>query len=279
MFYSLGGASKLSLQAVVTPDPAGYFFTVLVLYAIYRENDLLCGLALTVGVLTKEPVLVAGPLFYSLKARSWWDAPRFRRFLLVFAPALCALMAVRVLIPAWNDRDSYVQSLSPIYTQVFLGTARYDLVTAFRGVMWSYGQYSAINLLRVFTYGSLGLLFFLPFFAPRRNREHLLRWAPFWAPVLASTLIAQNPDRRVSSLFPVLLILGFNGISVLADLLDLSIHYFLALFGMILALLLLKRDVLIVPFDMVAAVFLGWLAYIAVHHRSRKKREAAATSL
>ena len=270
MFYSLGGASKLLLGGVTTPDPASYFFLLLALYAIYKENDLLFVAALVLGVLVKETVILAGPLYYSLKADSWWDAKRFRKFLLVFAPGVFALVAVRILIPAWNDRDAYVQSLPFIYTQVSGGMVKYDLVTAFRGTMWAYREISPINLVRIFTYGSLGLFLFFPFFAPRANREPFIRWLPYFLPVIGSMLIAVNPDRRVSSLFPMLIILGLNGIAVLARILSLQAKDFLVLFSMTLALVLFKKDVSVVPFDLEAAVFLCWLIYVVV----RKSRTA-----
>lgn len=268
MFYSLGGASKMLLGGVTTPDPASYVFLLLALYAIYKEKDLLFVAALVLGVLVKETVILAGPLYYSLKANSWWDAKRFKKFLLVFAPGVIVLITVRLLIPAWNDRDAYVKSLPFIYTQVSSGMVKYDLVTAFRGTMWTYSQISPINVIRMFTYGSLGLFVFFPFFAPRANREPFIRWLPYILPVAGSMLIAVNPDRRVSSLFPVLIILGLNGIAVLARALALNANDFLVLFSMTLALVLLKKDVTVVPFDLEAVVFLGWLIYVVVR-RSR----------
>jgi hypothetical protein len=275
MFYSLGGASKMLLGGITTPDPASYFFLLLALYAIYKEKDLLFVVALVLGVLVKETVILAGPLYYSLKADSWWDARRLKRFVLVFAPGVIVLITVRLLIPAWNDREAYVQSLPFIYTQVSSGMVKYDLLTAFRGTMWTYQQFSPVNLVRMFTYGSLGLFLFFPFFAPRANREPFIRWLPYFLPVIGSMFIAVNPDRRVSSLFPILIILGLNGIAVLARVLSLNTNDFLVLFSMTLALVLFKKDVTVVPFDLEAAVFLGWLVYVVV----RKSRTAPPSPL
>ena len=267
MFYSLGGAAKLLLGGVTGPDAASYCLILLALYAIYRENDYLCAAALAFGALTKETVLLAGLLYYTLKATSFWDPARFKRFVLVFAPAVCITIALRILIPAWNDRDDYVRSLPFIYTQVSAGMVKYDLLTAFRGTVASYRDFTAINLLRVFTYGTLGLHLFLPFFAPKANREPLLRWTPYWLAVLFSMLIALNPDRRISSLFPVLIVLGLNGIRVLARTLQLETGHFVILFGIVLALLICKKGVAIIPFDVEAAIFLPWLCYAVVRYQ------------
>src|SRR5579863_6860408 len=156
MYYCLGGVSKGLLWGVTSPDPASFFFILLALYAIYRENDFLCAVALMAGVLAKETVLLAAPLHYTLRAASLWDYRRFKRLVLVCAPCVCALAPVRILIPAWNDRDDYVRSLPFIYTQVSAGMVKYDLLTAFRGTMASYAQLSPINLLRAVSYGTLG---------------------------------------------------------------------------------------------------------------------------
>lgn len=269
MYYSLGGAAKMLLGAVTMPDPASYFFLLLALYAIYRDNDWLCAAALAIGVVTKETVILAGPLYYTLKAGSFWDPARFKRCVIVAAPAVCVLIGIRILIPAWNDRDEYVASLPFIYTQVSAGMVKYDLGTAFRGTMSVYSQVTAVNLFRLFTYGILGIQFFLPLFAPRTNREPLLRWAPYWIPVLASMLIALNPDRRISSLFPVLIVLGLNGIRTLASILHLDAMHVGVLFAILVALLA-KQNINVVPFDFAAAVFLCWLAWAVARYQRLK---------
>ncbi|MBV9612921.1 MAG: hypothetical protein JO091_10635, partial [Acidobacteriaceae bacterium] len=269
LFYSLGAASKLLLQGVVSPDPASYFFILVALYAIYKGNDFLCAAALALGVLTKETVALAGPLFYSLKATRLWDASRFKRFLLVFAPCVCILVAVRILIPAWNDRDDYVQSLPFIYTQVSAGQVKYDLKTAFLGTIDTYRAVTSINLVRLFSYGSLGLQLFLPFFALGPNKQVLLRWAPYWIPILASLLIALNADRRLGSLFPVLIVMGLNGVGQLGAKLNAGMADFCVIFSLQLLLLLLSKDVQIVPFDLAAAVFLLSLAWLVARERQR----------
>jgi hypothetical protein len=42
---------------------------------------------------------------------------------------------------------------------------KYDLLTAFRGVLRSYRGVTPIDLVREFSWGPLGIYFFLPFFA------------------------------------------------------------------------------------------------------------------
>ena len=264
LFYPLGGASKLVLQGVTSPDPESFFFILLGLYAIYKGYDWLFVLSLAVGVVAKETVLLIAPLYYSLKAEKLWDWPRIKRTVIVCLPGVCVLAAIHILIPAWNDRPDYVASLPAIYTQVSGGYTKYDLKTAIFGTTHyeMYREMSSINLLRLFSYGSLGMQLFLPFFAPRANKEALIRWAPYWIPTVASLFFALNPDRRLCSLFPVLIIMGLNGLNVLAERLKVPLSQFTVLFAIITALLLMKKDTPIVPFDLVAATFLAGLCWM-----------------
>jgi hypothetical protein len=262
MFYSMGGVSKLLLSNVATPDPASYFFILAILYAMQKDKLLLCAILVALGVTAKETVLLTVPLYYTLKCRKLWDPRYFLRVLTVGAVGVCALITIRTLIPAWNDRPEYVRSLPSIYTEVAFGEAKYDLKAAFHGTINEYRKETPIDLVRIFTYGSLGILFFLPLFAPSANQTVLIRWLPYWLPVLASLLIAVNPDRRVSSLFPVLIVAGLNGIKTLQDRLTLRDRDLVALFSVLLALLLLKKNVPILPFDLSAATFLVWLSWV-----------------
>jgi hypothetical protein len=262
LFYSLGSAVKLVLWSVETPDPASYFFTVLALYAIYTDRDYLCAIALAAGMFSKETLAVVAPLHYTLKATRLVDASRLKRSLLVVAPAICVLVGIRILIPAWNDRADYVNSLPFIYTQVSAGDVKFNVVIGFHGVLRSYRGMRPIELLRLFTWGSLGIQMFLPFFNIRDNLLVLLRWAPYWVAVVGSLLVALNADRRVGSLFPVLIVMGLNGLSALARRLRLPLRDFQAVFLLQFGLLLLNKDVPLVPFDLVAAAFLGGLCWL-----------------
>src|SRR5581483_9039798 len=211
MFYAMGAAVKLVLWTAEGPDAASYFFILLALYAIYKENDWLCAAALAIGMFTKETLVIVIPLHYTLKAAQLIDFRRALRTMLVGAPAIAVYIGLRLAIPAWNDNDAYVQSLPFRYTQVSAGMVKYDLATAFRGTMQVYRSMPPIDLLRLFTWGSLGIFLFLPLFAPKENRVLLLRWTPYWLGVCATLLIALNADRRVGSLFPVLIVMGLAG--------------------------------------------------------------------
>lgn len=262
LFYSLGPTVKLLLFSVESPDPASYFFSLLALYAIYRENDWLCAIALAIGISTKETLAVVIPLHYTLKATGVWDLPRLKRSTLVALPAVGVFLAIRLLIPAWNDNDAYVSSLPFIYTQVSAGDVRYTVWDGFQGVLRTYRGTSAIDLVRLFSWGTLGVHLFLPIFALRKNRNVLVRWAPYWLTIVATLLMALNADRRLGSLFPVLIVAGLSGVRALADRLGATIADFQIVFLLQLALVLLKKDVSVVPFDLGAAVFFACLCWL-----------------
>jgi hypothetical protein len=275
MFYALGPAVKLLLFSVESPDPASYFFIVLALYAIYRENDWLCACALAAGMFTKETLIIVVPLHYTLKAKGLWDLPRLKRTAWVALPAICVFIGIRTYIPAWNNRPDYVQSLPFIYTQVSAGDVDYTLKNGFLGVLRTYRDISPINLLRLFTWGSLGLHLFAPFFSLRKNGNVFLRWAPYWLVVLGTLLMALNADRRLGSLFPVLIVAGLNGIGALADRLGASISDFQIVFLIQFLLVLLKKDVYVVPFDLGAAAFVASLCWLVAKSGRMRERTAA----
>jgi hypothetical protein len=85
---------------------------------------------------------------------------------------------------------------------------------------------------------------------------------PYWLPTLATLLIAVNADRRLGSLFRVLILAGLNGVHALARRLGVDVRSFAIMFLLQFALLLLKRNVPIIPFDLSAAVFLASLCWL-----------------
>jgi hypothetical protein len=260
LYFGYGAATKLMLAGVIALDATSYVLVLLCLLVLQMSDGwrkpLLFTVLLALGATVKETTVLVGPLYYSLQARRWVDFRLGMQTALVMTPAIVLTVILRTMIPDWNDNDAYTARLGPQLTWVTEGTARYDLVTAFKINMMVYERSSAINLLRLFTYNSIGLLLFLPFFAWRRNRELLLRWTPYWAPVLASLLIALNADRRLSSLLFLLLPMGLHGLEKLGAALGFPASWWIPIFGLQVLLNLLQPLTPTVPFDLAAAVFL-----------------------
>ena len=275
MLYSYGSVSKLLIAFNLSPDPASYVCILLALIFIKKRMDWAFALILVVGVCVKETVSLMGPLFYTLRTRKLFDGPLLLRTILVGLPALAMLLTIRVLIPAWNNDPAYVSSLPGLYTEVAYGQAPYDIWDGLKGNFEFYQHMSPINILRLFTFGSLGILLFLPFLDPERNKPLLLRWLPYVGMVGASLLIALNADRRIGSCFPVILLAGLQGLESLSRKLRIPIEWFQIAFLLQFGLLILKRDVIIVPFDLAAAVFLACLVWMYLR-RTRMDRQGVS---
>lgn len=270
LFFSYGAATKLLMIGSTSPDPASYFLVMIALYSIYSFRDLPFALALAAGALVKETVLIVAPLYYTLRAKHWWEPRLALRAIILALPAAAILIFIRITVPDLNADQSYTNSLPYTLTQVSAGDIRYDLKTAFLGNMRVYGQETAVNLLRTFTWGSMGLLMFLPLFDPRRNAWILLRSFPYWGMIAAALLIALNPDRRIAACFPFLILMGLNGLRELASLFRAPVEWFAPVFLVQIALNLLKPEVSTVPFDLAAAVFLISLSVVVALARRRE---------
>src|SRR5207244_9415264 len=66
---------------------------------------------LALGVLAKESVIFVAPLFYTLQATRRWDPRLALRTVAVAAPAVAALVAVHLGVPAMNHDAAYVAGL------------------------------------------------------------------------------------------------------------------------------------------------------------------------
>ena len=262
LYFSLGSVSKLLLWGVASPDSAAYFLQVVLLYAIYTRKDLLFAVTLLLGVCVKETVAFMGLLFYTLQVgETWLDARLIRRTLLVGLPALAALVAIRVFIPAYNNNDAYVAMVGPKLAEVATGTARYSITDGFAIVAHVYAQMSTINLVRTFTYSFLGIHFFLTLLGVGLKPALALRWSPFLLLTGFTFLVALNPERRMGSLFPFLILACLAAISYLARRLRIPVAAFTGILAVETVLLLSKRDVLILPADISMAVFILMLGY------------------
>jgi hypothetical protein len=269
LLYSYGAVSKFSMNFYMQPDPVSYIFVLLGLIFIYKRMDWAFALTLVLGITVKETVALVGPLFYTLRARRWIDGPLLVRTILVGLPAFAVLVGIRIMIPAWNKDLAYVGSLPAIYTEVHEGKADWDPISGFIANVNVYAHMSPINVLRLFTFGSMGLLMFLPFLDLRRNKELLLRWLPYVGMVAASLLVALNADRRIGACFPFLILAGIYGLEEFSKSTRIPVEWWQVAFLLQYALLLVKRDVVNNPFDLVAAVFLVTL--IVMYHRVRSR--------
>lgn len=75
MFYYLNNAADYLTGNFWLVDGAAFFFILLAIYAVLTDRDILFVASLTIGVLAKEAVLFALPLYYTFNARRFIDVP------------------------------------------------------------------------------------------------------------------------------------------------------------------------------------------------------------
>ncbi|MCC6392555.1 MAG: hypothetical protein IT167_18285 [Bryobacterales bacterium] len=284
LYYAYGPATKLLIQGPYSPDPASFTILVCALWCLYLRKDMLLAVILAAGVAVKETTVLVIPLIYTIRANRLADLKLLLRTACVAAPALAVLFTIRSLIPAFNGVDDYVSQLGPALTQVHLGITKFDhdsyFLDAIQRVLRFRFQQTPINIVRDLTFGSIGLLFVLPFFAlvPKRtthslpdhhtpsaccsNRELLLRFLPFLAGCLLGWLVALNSDRRFAYAFPFLIVLSLNGIRTLALALGINSRWFIPVFLLQYIFNLLQPHTTTVPFDLAAAAFLVCLGLL-----------------
>jgi len=273
LYYSYGPATKLMIQGPYSPDPAIFTILVIALLCLYRRHDVLLAITLTTGAAVKETIILLIPLIYTIRATRLIDIRLLVRTVLIGAPALAVLLTIRSLIPAYNDVDSYVSQTGPQLTQVHLGTAKFSYRDALQRVTRARLQDTPVNIVRDLTYGSVGLLWLLPFFAlahrepatrdasppspaASSNSELLFRFLPFFALTYFGWFLALNTDRRFAFAFPFLIMMGLNGLKHLAGGWNLNVLWFVPVFLLQYLLNLLQPQAPAVPFDVTAATFL-----------------------
>lgn len=168
---------------------------------------------LVVGVLVKEQVLLAVPLWWTLseKPRNW--RPLLQAGALAL-PALVVIACVRFGLPARNSDPSHIRALG-------LDLNAYDRLPQDQKVLFEkFGRDRLEDLpAHVFdwtrvVFGTWPLLGLVDL---RRAGMVLLRWSPFLAGVYAQTLVASNTHRLVALAFPVVALLVAGGVDRLRE--------------------------------------------------------------
>jgi hypothetical protein len=223
----------LLLAGPYTPDAVMFLLTLVAIWLILTGRDLALMLCLAAGALTKETVILLAPLVYTLRATRWLDWPQLWRAVLVGSPAIAILIALRLVIPAYNDDPKYVAEMGPKLTQVQLGVATHNYADALQRVTAERLKQTPIQTVRELAWGSAGLLWILPWFgwasALRRRAgerwnpagtstaELLLRSLPFLALTYFGYWMALTFDRRLANAFPLLIIASLRGLDTLGQ--------------------------------------------------------------
>jgi hypothetical protein len=207
LFFSLGWATKFYVHDFWLTDPLAFLFLSLAVLFAIRGQGLAFAFALVLGVLTKESVLFAVPVYFAFQTRTWWNPRLLLRTILLAAPAVVTLIVVHVLIEARNADPAYIASL-PARVQVNAGAVpNYSLGSLLAmNAAWRVGHPERW-IIRVL--GTCGLVAgILPWVALRYARPIAIRLLPFLLLVSTQLLFARNNER--------LMVLGFPAIVALA---------------------------------------------------------------
>jgi hypothetical protein len=213
MFLSLAWGPRFALFDFWRPDAAAFLIVTLAVRAALARRAGWLAAALAVGVLVKESVLFAGPLYYTLNAGRPVEARLLARCAAAMAPAVAVLAAVRLTIPALNADAGYMATVPfAAWTDAsygywtLLGTVgRWRLLRLSAADVWTY---------TVGTFGVAPVL--LACLAPRDNAVRLVRFLPFLALVYAQILFAMNIQRLLVLAFPAVIPLALDGLRTLA---------------------------------------------------------------
>ncbi|HEX8804460.1 MAG TPA: hypothetical protein VF743_09710, partial [Acidimicrobiales bacterium] len=209
LFGSLGWVTGYPLYNIWLPDPLAGLFVVLAALAAVDRRPLRFAVLLAVGVLVKEQALLAAPLWYALGTGRALDGRLLRRTVALAAPALAALVAVRLALPAANGDPTAAARLG-------LQPNTWDALPQDpRTLLATFGAARLPTLplgLVDWTVGAFGTLGVLALADRRVNGRVLARWSPFLLGVYVQPLLASNTKRLVALAFPVLVVLAVNGL-------------------------------------------------------------------
>ncbi len=263
LYFTVSFAAKNSLHDACGADPLALLAVTLAIYLTLARRDALLALVLVAGVLVKESTLFVAPLVYTLRARRLVDWPALGPALLVGAPAVLALVAVRLAVPAWNDDPRYLAGLPDSLRLVHLGQSAYGCLTALKQMIPHRLSTLSGETLLSLTCWPFGLaVTLLPLFAVRRVAVTALRYAPYLALVYAQLLFASNTERLLAFAFPPLILLALDGAETIRERLRLSASSLLLLPAALIPLHLLAPGRIDLPLKDQALLFCVAFAFL-----------------
>ncbi len=217
LLFATGWGLRYQLADFWLPDAvASGAFALCILFAL-RGQPRAFAATLAVGVLAKESVLAAAPLAVMLGTaeRRWpW---RLLVAGVAVAPALAGALAVRWLVPAWNDDAGYIASLPPVISRFPEIVAGYDYRVLVRDIGWDERVRGFdLELARAMTTGTFGWLAVGLAVAGCAGRPRLaLALAPSLLLVEAQLLVARDTERLVAFGAPAVVLLAAEGAALL----------------------------------------------------------------
>ena len=195
-FMSIYFVTRFNIWDFYLCDAAAYFFILLTILLILREsNDVLIILTLCIGVLVKETVIFALPLYYFLGAKKIIDRDRALRFIIITIPVIYTFLVPRIYIET-HSKQMLIDLIGPNLEVHYM-----RLKTAF----WD-----------TYMIDSFGMfLVILPFFAVSKNKDYFLRTLIYFSFILSQLILGSDSGRMLVYLFPVLVPISVCGLESL----------------------------------------------------------------
>lgn len=267
LFVSLGWATSYNLYNFWLTDSLAFFFISAGLWAIYKKNDLLFLVLLTIGVTAKETVFFLAPVYYTLKTSRIIEKSLLLRSVLLAAPAAAVLLLLRLAVPSLNGDAEYVLSLPPDQREMHVYTFEY----MFKNIALLRLNEFGLKDLITFTTGTFGIsLIALPFLFVRNNYKSFLRFLPMFLLSLFSIAFAYNTERLIAAAFPVFIIMSTESARQLIkrfpvpDILLLILPVILILFHGI-------KNAYVLSYLLESLVLFGFLSFIIFTGESKNK--------
>lgn len=283
LFYGIGWSTRFQVMDFWIPDATATAFTVAATLAAKRQKAVAFAAILAVGVLAKESVFFAAPLYHSLNARTWLDWRALAATAAATAPALAVLAALRLFIPQQNGDLAYIASLPEIIARFPDLYPPYGYLDQFHRVAYEQRWLGREwDMLRRYTAGAFGVLPLLLAALGAWLRPSLaLRLSPFIALCFAQLLFATDTERLVAFAAPAAVILAATGLQRLASQGRVDVRLLAVVPLPALALQLRAGDGYAPPLWLDAAVTLatGGAALLATRvlaHRARREGQPAA---
>jgi hypothetical protein len=291
LFMSLEWGPKFFLFDFWLPDSLAALLMTAAILAAARRSQFMFAALLVAGVMVKESMLFVAPLYYTLNARRVIDSRLGLRAAALALPAVATLIAIRLLIPAWNDDPDYIATLDIQLWNVQDGSPIYHYVDEFRAEGLPRFQRFDRRTVASYTFYSFGpALVLLPLLAVRKNLPLIVRFSPFLLLVATPMLFAQDTERFLVLAFPAVILMALNGMAAAAErlhvpeawmlpipigLLGLQLSYDTRFFvPPLLQFVTMLLASLLVVFSAVLARALGWTEL--TDHDRRHRRQADA---
>ena len=229
-FISIVWAVRFNIIEFWYPESLLYFFIVLAIYAIHKNNKILLATSLIFGVLTKETMISIFPLYYSIKVGNnlfkKFEKKIFVEMIIISLPAIAAITFLIVFI----TKDSVYSYAADWFNQVFvhrLSTLIGIKNSLKHNVIESQPWFLtiSINWYRL-SLGAFVGFFILTFLKWKETRHLIKEYAPLLIFSYLQLFIAYDIERLIVISFLPLILLTVSSISKLIKKNFLDIKYF-----------------------------------------------------